>query len=187
MRAIRNGQITASDVIVGFGGFIDGAADQATERKRAAGGGALLQRHQHEVRPHPARRAAPMPRQLQARHQLEEAGRHGTPSPAEGSSACGGASRPSPASDAQVAWHSLMDVVALRYVFGRNRLQLQSLTPPPRTTTMTTPPMTSWPPLLPLKHPFIWPYYSQSPGGGDGYVVAGSKSQSGRQAEKGDQ
>ena len=84
--------------------------------------------------------------------------------------ACGGASRPSPASDAQVAWHSLMDVVALRYVFGRNRLQLQSLTPPPRTTTMTTPPMTSWPPLLPLKHPFLWPYYSQSPGGGDGYV-----------------
>ena len=31
--------------------------------------------HQHEVRAQPARRAAPMPRQLQARHQLEEAGR----------------------------------------------------------------------------------------------------------------
>ena len=55
----------------------------------------------------------------------------------------------------QVAWHPLMDVVALRYFFGRNRLQLQSLTPPPRTTTMTTPPMTSWPPLLPLNIHFF--------------------------------
>ena len=36
MQAIRNGQITASDVIVGFGGFIDGAADEAAERKLAA-------------------------------------------------------------------------------------------------------------------------------------------------------
>ena len=36
MQAIRNGQITASDVIVGFGGFIDEAADEAVERKLAA-------------------------------------------------------------------------------------------------------------------------------------------------------
>jgi len=36
MQAIRNGQITASDVIVGFGGFIDDAADEAAERKLAA-------------------------------------------------------------------------------------------------------------------------------------------------------
>ena len=36
MQAIRNGQITASDVIVGFGGFIDEAADEAAERKLAA-------------------------------------------------------------------------------------------------------------------------------------------------------
>jgi hypothetical protein len=36
MQAIRNGQITAADVIVGFGGFIDGAADVAAERKLAA-------------------------------------------------------------------------------------------------------------------------------------------------------
>ena len=36
MQAIRNGQITAADVIVGFGGFIDGAADEAAELKLAA-------------------------------------------------------------------------------------------------------------------------------------------------------
>ena len=36
MQAIRNGQITAADVIVGFGGFIDSAADEAAERKLAA-------------------------------------------------------------------------------------------------------------------------------------------------------
>ena len=36
MQAIRNGQITAADVIVGFGGFIDEAADEAAERKLAA-------------------------------------------------------------------------------------------------------------------------------------------------------
>ena len=36
MQAIRNGQITASDVIVGFGGFIDEATDEAAERKLAA-------------------------------------------------------------------------------------------------------------------------------------------------------
>ena len=36
MQAIRNGQITASDVIVGFGGFIDEAANEAAERKLAA-------------------------------------------------------------------------------------------------------------------------------------------------------
>ena len=36
MQAIRNGQITAADVIVGFGGFIDEAADVAAERKLAA-------------------------------------------------------------------------------------------------------------------------------------------------------
>ena len=28
MQAIRNGQITAADVIVGFGGFVDAAADE---------------------------------------------------------------------------------------------------------------------------------------------------------------
>ena len=33
MQAIRNGQITAADVIVGFGGFVDTAADEAAERK----------------------------------------------------------------------------------------------------------------------------------------------------------
>jgi hypothetical protein len=36
MQAIRNGQITAADVIVGFGGFIDSAADEAAERKLAS-------------------------------------------------------------------------------------------------------------------------------------------------------
>ena len=33
MQAIRNGQITAADVIVGFGGFIDEAADVAAEQR----------------------------------------------------------------------------------------------------------------------------------------------------------
>ena len=33
MQAIRNGQITAADVIVGYGGFVDAAADEAAERK----------------------------------------------------------------------------------------------------------------------------------------------------------
>ena len=33
MQAIRNGQITAADVIVGFGGFVDAAADEGAERK----------------------------------------------------------------------------------------------------------------------------------------------------------
>ena len=36
MQAIRNGQITAADVIVGFGGFIDSAENEAAERKLAA-------------------------------------------------------------------------------------------------------------------------------------------------------
>jgi hypothetical protein len=36
MQAIRNGQITAADAIVGFGGFIDAAADEAAERKLAS-------------------------------------------------------------------------------------------------------------------------------------------------------
>jgi urease accessory protein UreF len=36
MQAIRNGQITAADAIVGFGGFIDAAADKAAERKLAS-------------------------------------------------------------------------------------------------------------------------------------------------------
>ena len=54
MQAIRNGQITASDVIVGFSGFIDGAADEAAERKLAAKAKAQIEKTSQRTigRPH---------------------------------------------------------------------------------------------------------------------------------------